>query len=97
MKAIFPLPRGSATVVFHVGSDSKGNLELLSSGKIDGDPGFYFLVEDRRTLWKHFLPSMKERIFVSEDEGCNLKAEHTMSLWSLKVYSMSYRIKKKRQ
>jgi hypothetical protein len=97
VKAVFPLPRGNATVIFRVKSDPQGNLELLSSGKLHGDPGFYFLVEDRcGRLWKHYLPSMRECIRVRESGDGSLEAEHSLTLWSLAVYKMRYSIQRKR-
>lgn len=96
VKAIFPLPRGSATVLFHPVSDVKGNLLLLSSGKNYGDPGFYFIVEDARgDRWKHYLPGFRESIHLSEDNDGGLIAEHRLKLWALDVYIMTYRITKK--
>lgn len=96
IKAVFPLPRGNATVVFRLESDANGNLELLSKGKKDGEPGFYFLVEDKRgCLWKHFLPHFHESIYVSEGDGTAMDAVHSLTLWSFKVYRMTYRITKK--
>ena len=93
VKASFPLPRGCATVIFRPERDMEGNLLLVSSGKKCGDPGFYFLVEDGRgCLWKHYLPAVRESILISESADGSLKAEHTMKLWWLKVFSMIYRI-----
>jgi len=91
VKVIFPLPCGNATVIFR--AESYGNHKLLldSSGKTYGDPGFYFLVEDcKGVLWKHFLPSFRERILVSENDQGELTAEHTLKLWSFHVYRMVY-------
>lgn len=98
VKAVFPLPKGSATVIFRVEADAGGNISLLSSGKSCGDPGFYFLVEDADgCLWKHYLPALRERISVSHTADGGLKAGHTMTLWSLKVYAMDYTITKTRR
>lgn len=93
VKVIFPLPCGSATVIFRPQSDQDGNLLLVSSGKGYGDPGFYFLVQDGQgCLWKHYLPSFREVIMVSEGRDGNLTAEHTSRLWSFNVYRMKYKI-----
>lgn len=97
VKVIFPLPRGSATVIFRPESDAQGNLSLVSSGRKYGDPGFYFLVEDRQgCLWKHYLPSVRENILISERGDGVLEAEHTLRLWSLKVFRMIYGIARER-
>lgn len=96
VKAIFPLPRGNATVVFRATVDAQGNLDLLSAGQDYGEPGFYFLVEDSSgCLWKHYLPSFRENIRVFEDDHGVLQAAHSMSLWSRQVYHLNYRITEK--
>lgn len=93
VKASFPLPQGSATIIFRPENDAQGNLALVSSGKKDGDPGFYFLVEDGQgCLWKHYLPGLRERILISENSDGSLTATHTLRLWSLRVFSMIYGI-----
>jgi hypothetical protein len=92
-KIVFPLPQGSATVILRPRGDSAGNLDLLSSGKRYGDPGFYFLVKDRcGCLWKHYLPSVRQTIRVFEDEKGELRAAHSIRLWKLRVYDLHYRI-----
>jgi hypothetical protein len=91
IKVIFPLPCGSATVIFRPQSDLKGNLLLVSSGNQAGDPGFYFLVLDRKGfVWKNYLPSFRESLLVSESYDGKLTAEHQVSLWFFKVYKMIY-------
>lgn len=93
LKVIFPLPQGSATVIMSVDCDEKGNLILESKGRRCGDPGFYFLVKDRKgNLWKHYLPSFHERIFVYEDDEGTLRANHTMDLWKLRAYELHYKM-----
>ena len=96
LKVIFPLPEGSATVIMRMSSDSNGNLLLESKGKEYGDPGFYFLVKDKKgDLWKHYLPSFHERIFVFEDEEGTLRADHSMSLWKCRAYDLHYKMVEK--
>ncbi|MBX3746294.1 MAG: hypothetical protein KF833_13390 [Verrucomicrobiae bacterium] len=91
VKVTFPLPCGSATVIFRPQSDPQGGLLLVSSGESDGDPGFYFLVQDRQgCVWKHYLSGFREGIVVREARDGSLTAEHTLRLWSLCVYSMKY-------
>lgn len=91
IKAIFPLPHGSATVVFRVNGDDDGNLTLTSAGAADGDPGFYFLVRDRRGgFWKQYLRTFREEIAFSTGVDDILHAHHSMSLWGLPVHDMRY-------
>ena len=96
IKTIFPLPQGSATAIFEIRGDGEGNLELVSSGKKYGDPGFYVIIADRHgTFYKHFMPYFRQRIYVYEDDEQTLRANHTMDLWSLRVHSMHYKIVEK--
>lgn len=97
VKVIFPLPQGSATVIMRAAVDDRGNLELVSSGKDYGDSGFCFIVQDRvGHLWKHYLPSFRERIFVYEDNSNILRADHSMSLWKWRTYDLRYKIRPKK-
>lgn len=94
VKASFPLPQGSASVIFRIENDESGNLNLISSGTKYGDPGFYFIVKDSSGfLWKHYLPNFSEKISFSHVEDGILHAEHKLKLWSFRVYDISYDIK----
>lgn len=93
LKVIFPLPHGSATVVLRLLGAPDGSLTLLSEGQTYGDPGFYFLVEDRAgARWKHHLRGFREKLVVSAAPGGQLEARHSMSLYRLPVYEMRYEI-----
>lgn len=95
VKVVFPLPKGSATVVMRAIALPGGGLRLLSAGDREGDPGFYFLVEDRKgAVWTHYLRCFHEVIDVYVDPEGTLRADHTMSLWGKRAYSLHYRMKK---
>lgn len=96
VKSVYPLPQGNATVLLKIIGDENGNLTLDSSGKKYGDPGFYFVVKDwMGGTWKHLIPYFRQKIYVYEDEYGELRADHTMTIWNCKMYSISYRIFKK--
>lgn len=83
-------------MILRVTVDTDGNLELFSKGKQSGDPGFYFIVKDRKgQLWKNYLPSFHERIFVYEDDEACLRADHSMSLYGCKAYELHYKMLRK--
>ncbi|MEP5254111.1 MAG: hypothetical protein ABJQ39_03550 [Winogradskyella arenosi] len=95
IKAIFPLPNGSATVILEPKVGKNGELILNSSGQTIGDPGFYFLLKDAKgDLWTKFIKSFKDKLVVSS-ENENVKAVQTLTLWNLKVLEFQYAIKKK--
>lgn len=93
VKVVFPLPKGSATVILRAILRPDGGLRLESAGRRDGDPGFYFTVEDRKgTLWVHYLRCFHEWIDVYVDLEGVLRADHIMTLWGRRVYSLHYRM-----
>jgi len=94
VKSVFPLPQGSATMIFAIREGPLGQLQLVSSRKEHGDSGFYFFVEDRRgNLWKRSIPGFRQQISVHCGDA-ELGAEHSMALWSFKAYHMNYKIRK---
>lgn len=94
VKAIFPLPKGNATIILRPSVGDKNKLVLDSAGKKFGDAGFYFLLNDSQgAYWSQFIKSFTDQLIVSEDQG-NLKAIQTLRLWNLKVASFEYDIVK---
>jgi len=95
IKAIFPLPNGSATVILKPAVGENGELILNSSGKKIGDSGFYFLLNDAKgNLWTKFISSFKDTLVVSSNNG-KVIAIQTLTLWNLRVLQFTYNIKKK--
>tara|TARA_R110000765_G_scaffold76436_1_gene149745 strand:- start:3115 stop:3984 length:870 start_codon:yes stop_codon:yes gene_type:complete len=96
IKAIFPLPNGSATVILCPSVGENGELILTSSGKKIGDSGFYFLLNDSKgNLWTKFIKSFKDELVVSSKNE-NIIAIQTLTLWNLRVLQFTYHINKKR-
>ena len=95
IKAIFPLPNGSATVILHPSVGKKGELILTSSGKKMGDSGFYFLLEDvQKNVWAKFIKSFKDELIVSS-KNKKITATQILTLWNLKVLTFTYKIQKR--
>ena len=96
IKAIFPLPNGSATVILSPSVGENGELILTSSGKKIGDSGFYFLLNDSKgNIWTKFIKSFKDELVVSS-ENEHITALQTLTLWNLRVLQFTYNINKKR-
>ncbi len=94
VKAIFPLPKGNATIILSPSVGDKNELILDSAGKKFGDAGFYFLLNDSKGgYWSQFIKSFTEQLIVSEEQG-NLKAIQTLRIWNLKVARFEYDIVK---
>lgn len=93
IKAIFPLPNGSATVILTPKVGENGELILESAGNRIGDSGFYFLLKDSKgQLWTKYIKSFKDKLVVrSENE--NITASQTLTLWNLRVLKFEYIIK----
>lgn len=95
IKAVFPLPKGNATVLMCPSVGPKGELILESSGKKIGDPGFYFLLNDSKgNYWAQFISSFRDRLIIGGD--ASISAEQTLTLWRQKVFQFNYRIELKR-
>ncbi|WP_234369091.1 hypothetical protein [Brumimicrobium mesophilum] len=94
IKAIFPLPNGSATVILNPIIGENGELILNSSGKKVGDSGFYFLLNDsKENIWTKFISSFRDKLVVSS-ENEKITAVQTLTLWNLRVLQFEYKIKK---
>lgn len=95
IKAIFPLPKGNATVILRPSVGDKNELILDSSGAKFGDAGFYFLLNDAKgNYWSQYIKSFTDKLVVSEEKE-NLIARQTLKLWNLKVANFEYNIKNK--
>jgi hypothetical protein len=96
MKAVFPLPRGNATVLLRPEVTDRGGLDLHCEGRAFGDTGFYFVLRDRRD--HHFaqhVRALRERIAMYIDDDGQLRADHTATFWGRRVFEMHYRIRER--
>jgi|SRR5690554_1497296 len=92
IKAIFPLPKGNATVIMNPSVGKNNELILDSSGKNFGDAGFYFLLSDsKNNYWAKFVSSFTDKLTIRENEE-NLIATQTLKLWNLKVSEFNYKL-----
>lgn len=95
VKAVFPLPRGNATVIMKPSVGDSGELILDSSGKTFGDAGFYFLLHDSKGIfWSQYVKSFRDKLLVKSD-GKIILAEQTLTLWKQWVLQFKYVIKRK--
>ncbi|MEQ7802399.1 hypothetical protein ABDJ41_21565 [Pedobacter sp. ASV1-7] len=94
IKAIFPLPKGNATVIMKSSVGENNELILDSSGNKFGDAGFYFLLNDEKNnYWAQFISSFTDKLIVSEINN-SLQATQTLKLWNLRVATFNYIIEK---
>lgn len=92
VKAVFPLPKGNATVIMKPSVGKNKELILDSSGKRFGDAGFYFLLNDsKNNYWAKFVSSFTDELIIREN-GENLIATQTLKLWNLKVAEFNFKI-----
>jgi hypothetical protein len=96
VKAVFPLPKGNATVIMSATVGAKGDLQLHSSGKKFGDPGFYFTLHDSKgNLWVQYIRSFRDQLIVSGNSE-HISAEQTLTLWHQRVVRFNYDIQLKK-
>lgn len=92
IKAIFPLPKGNATVIMKPSVGKNKELILDSSGKDFGDAGFYFLLNDsKNNYWAKYIGSFTDKLIIEESKE-NLIATQNLKLWNLKVAEFKYKI-----
>ncbi len=92
IKAVFPLPKGNATVIMTPRTGKNGELILDSSGKKFGDAGFYFVLHDSKgNYWSQYIRSFRDQLAIGL-ENDHLSAEQTLTLWHQKVLRFSYKI-----
>lgn len=93
MKVVFPLPRGNATVVLEPEVRADGGLSLHSRGERFGDPGFYFLLVDKKGRhFAQYVRSFRERIDLDVDDEGVLRTDHVLTLFRRTVLRLHYRI-----
>ncbi len=92
IKAIFPLPKGNATVILKPSVGDKNELILESSGNKFGEAGFYFLLNDAKgNYWSQYIKSFTDNLIVMEEKE-NIIARQTLKLWNLSVANFEYSI-----
>lgn len=95
VKAVFPLPKGNATVILSPRVGAKGELILESTGREFGDAGFYFLLNDSKgNHWAQYIRSFRDHLTVTSEHN-TLRAEQTLTLWHLNVVKFIYNIRYK--
>lgn len=92
VRVIFPLPKGSATVLLRVEVQNDGSVKLISDGKKPGGAGYYRIkVMNDSTIRYKFIP-LKEMIHVYTDDEGVLRTDHTFWYWGMKFLQLHYKI-----
>lgn len=97
VKVVFPMPRGSATVILRPSIDGHGNLRLSSKGARFGDAGFYRIRAiggDRLRVWR--VSTLHEDFRVYLDEANVLRCDHSVRFLGIPVLLLHYRIERTR-
>ena len=95
IKAVFPLPKGNATVIMKPSINEHGDLILTSAGKTFGNAGFYFLLKDHKeNYWAQYIKGFRDTLTIGK-RGDTLQAEQILSLYHLQVVKFNYHITNK--
>lgn len=96
VKVVFPVPRGSATVLLRPEYDADGRFRLVSSGKGFGDAGFYRVLElDSQRLKVRYLRTLRERFEVYADEHGVLRCDHEVRFLGITMLRLHYRMRER--
>lgn len=92
IRVVFPLPKGSATVLLRIEVQADGSVRLISDGKKPGGAGYYRvkIINDKIIRYK-FIP-LKELIHVYTDDKGVLRTDHTFWYWGMKFLQLHYKI-----
>jgi hypothetical protein len=93
VKVVFPMPNGNATVLLRPSNDGDA-LQLVSSGKTFGDPGFYRVQKSGAGLRVWRVRSLKEYFRLYVDDG-TLRCDHRVTFWGLPVLTLHYKMHRK--
>lgn len=93
VKVVFPLPQGSINVLLRPELRAGGAIELVSSGRRFGDPGYYRVIRrrDGRT-YARYIRALKEYIHVYVDPQGELRTAHRFRFFRMAILSLDYRI-----
>lgn len=93
MKVIFPLPNGSATILFDITVTENGNFVLESKGRKIGKSGFYFIVNKNKYYnWVRLVKSMHEKLSVSVNAQDEVSAVHQFKFWKMTFLELNYKM-----
>jgi hypothetical protein len=92
VKAVFPMPDGSATVLLRPDIDSTGGLLLDSSGKRFGDAGFYRMQRRGDDLRVWYIRTLHERFRIYVDDAGTLRGDHDVRFLGLPVLTLHYKM-----
>ena len=92
VKAVFPLPKGNATVLLEPIVSKDGQFILRSVGQTFGDVGFYFLLHDaRQQKWAKYIATFQDQLTVSVKNE-TLIAKQQLRIWQRNVVEFNYKI-----
>jgi hypothetical protein len=95
LRVVFPLPNGSVTVFLQPSVRPDGSLALRSPIGPFGSDGAYLVVADsgQSTGWARRIPLVEE-FLVSANQDGGLRTVHELSIWSLPVFKLDYRLQR---
>ena len=95
IRVMFPLPNGSVAVFLRPSVEPGGALTLTSPIGEFGDDGAYLIVRaGGRSAFVRRVPLAEQfRVYV-DDEG-TLRTDHALTLWSIPVIRLHYRLERK--
>jgi hypothetical protein len=94
VKVVFPLPKGSATVVLKPVNVPGGSFKLVSAGRKFGGPGYYRIHQLKNGDLRVKQIPIKEAIHVYMEDGV-LRTDHHFKFWRFPFLMLHYKITRK--
>lgn len=92
VKVVFPLPKGSVTVILKVETQQDGSVKLVSHGSGIGQPGYYRVRSSSEGFVRVKYIPLKEIIHVFEDKQGTLRTNHEFYFWGSKFLELHYKM-----
>jgi hypothetical protein len=92
VRAVYPLPKGNATVLLRPEFLPDGSFRLVSDKMKFGGPGYYRVLSRGAGKVKVRLVPIHESIHVYEDEKGVLRTDHLFRFWGMKFLKLHYKM-----
>jgi hypothetical protein len=91
VRVVFPLPRGSSTVLLRPSVDADGAFRLSSAGQRFGDAGYYRIHQGRDGVRRaRYVLALKEHFRLWAQPGGAVHADHGVSFFGLPILRLQY-------
>jgi hypothetical protein len=95
VRVVFPLPRGSSTVLLRPSAGADGSVQLSSDGRGFGCAGYYRIHESRDGVRRaRYVLALKEHFRLRAAPGGAVHADHRVSFFRAPILALHYMLER---